>query len=46
MHLHLEGNNCLQIIAVKGRNKEIEDLAKALVAKRGMKQLKLAVVAV
>jgi len=46
MHLHLDGNNCLQIIAVKGRNEQIERLAKELMTKRGLKQFKLAVVAI
>ncbi len=46
MHLHLEGNNCLQIIAIRGRNEAIEALARVLMTKRGMKQFKLAVVSI
>jgi CopG family nickel-responsive transcriptional regulator len=44
MHIHLDERNCLEIIAVKGDMKEIQSLVKAL-EKRGIKQLKLAIVA-
>ncbi|MEM3737721.1 MAG: nickel-responsive transcriptional regulator NikR [Candidatus Bathyarchaeia archaeon] len=46
MHLHLEGESCLEIIAVKGRSLEIESLANELVTKKGIKQFKVAVVAI
>lgn len=44
MHIHLDEHNCLQIIAVKGDSKTIQGLAKTLMTKRGVKQLKLAIV--
>ncbi len=44
MHIHLDERNCLQIIAVKGDTKAIQNLAKELMTKRGVKQLKLAIV--
>lgn len=44
MHIHLDGRNCLVIIAVKGKAEEVRDLAKELMSKRGVKQLKLTVV--
>lgn len=44
MHVHLDERNCLLVIAVKGKIKEIQNLAKELVSKRGIKQLKLATV--
>jgi len=42
MHIHLDETNCLEIIAVKGEGKKIQDLAKALTL-RGVKQLKQAI---
>lgn len=44
MHIHLDERNCLLVIAVKGEIKEIQNLAKELMSKRGIKQLKLATV--
>jgi CopG family nickel-responsive transcriptional regulator len=43
MHIHLDEHNCLEIIATKGGIKEIKNLAHDLMTKRGVKQLKLAV---
>jgi len=43
MHIHLDEHNCLEIIATKGGIKEIKNLAQDLTSKRGVKQLKLAV---
>ncbi|MBS7643427.1 nickel-responsive transcriptional regulator NikR [Candidatus Bathyarchaeota archaeon] len=43
MHIHLDEHNCLEIIATKGGIKEIKNLAQDLMTKRGVKQLKLAV---
>lgn len=40
-HVHLDDRNCLEILAVKGQVKSIQSLAKKLMAKRGVKQLKL-----
>ena len=44
MHVHLDEKNCLLVIAVNGKIKTIQNLAKDLMGKRGIKQLKLAVV--
>ncbi|MGQ9691003.1 MAG: hypothetical protein ACUVQY_07060 [Thermoproteota archaeon] len=41
LHIHLDERNCLLVIAVKGEVKAIQDLAKELMSKRGIKQLKL-----
>lgn len=44
-HIHLEEDKCLEIIAVNGRVSEIKSLAQELMAKKGVKQVKVAVVA-
>jgi len=44
MHIHLDERNCLEIIAVKGQASDIQNLAKKLTAKTGIKQLKQSVV--
>lgn len=44
MHIHLDERNCLEIIAVKGSVKDIQKLSQELMTKRGVKQLKLAIV--
>jgi CopG family nickel-responsive transcriptional regulator len=44
MHVHLAEENCLEIIAVKGKASDVKDLAQELKTKRGIKQLKLAIV--
>jgi CopG family nickel-responsive transcriptional regulator len=45
MHVHIDEKNCLEIIAVKGDVKHIRDLSKVLMIKRGVKQVKLSLVA-
>lgn len=45
MHVHLDEDNCLEIVAVKGNSKSIRELAERMMKERGVKQLKLAVVA-
>jgi CopG family nickel-responsive transcriptional regulator len=45
LHLHLEDNKCLEIIAVEGSVQEIRSLAQVLMAKRGVKQVKVAAIA-
>ncbi|MBS7609709.1 nickel-responsive transcriptional regulator NikR [Candidatus Bathyarchaeota archaeon] len=45
MHLHLEGNKCLEIIAIKGSAKEVRELTQGLMTKRGIKQVKVATLA-
>jgi CopG family nickel-responsive transcriptional regulator len=44
MHIHLDERNCLEIIAVKGEVESIRNLAQELMSKRGVKQIRLAVV--
>ncbi|MEM2873139.1 MAG: nickel-responsive transcriptional regulator NikR [Nitrososphaerales archaeon] len=44
MHIHLDERNCLEIIAVKGKVESIRDLAQELMRKRGVKQIRLAIV--
>lgn len=41
MHVHLDYDNCLEIIAVKGRGKEIRKLADSLISIKGVKHGKL-----
>jgi len=45
LHIHLEENKCLEIIAVKGSVQEARSLAQALMAKKGVKQVKVAAIA-
>jgi len=40
-HIHLDDQNCLEILAVKGDVKTTQSLAKKLMRERGVKQLKL-----
>ena len=45
MHVHLDERRCLQIIAVKGDLEKIQELAKELMAKRGVIQFKQVIIA-
>ncbi|MFW6012611.1 MAG: nickel-responsive transcriptional regulator NikR [Candidatus Bipolaricaulota bacterium] len=36
-HIHLDRDNCLEMIAVKGRPEEVRDLASALIGIKGVK---------
>lgn len=45
LHVHLEEDKCLEIIAVEGKVAEIKALAQAFMAKKGVKQVKVAVMA-
>jgi len=45
MHIHLDDRNCLEMIAVRGELKAVQNLAQELVRQRGVKQTKLALVA-
>ena len=45
LHLHLEKNECLQIVAVNGSSEKIQKLSQDISGKRGIKQLKYAIVA-
>jgi CopG family nickel-responsive transcriptional regulator len=44
LHIHLEENKCLEIIAVEG-SAQVRDLTQILMAKRGVKQVKVAALA-
>ena len=44
-HVHLEEYKCLEIIAVEGDVKEVKRLTQALMTKRGVKQVKVAAMA-
>ena len=44
LHLHLDGHNCLLVIALKGDISAIRELANAVTAKRGVLQVKLSTV--
>jgi CopG family nickel-responsive transcriptional regulator len=46
MHIHLSERDCLSVVAVKGEAEAIQNLAKALIANRGVKQLKTAIVSI
>jgi CopG family nickel-responsive transcriptional regulator len=45
MHLHLAENKCMEIIAVRGRATEVKRLSQELMTRKGVKQLKLTVMA-
>ena len=45
MHVHLEKDKCLEIIAVEGSVQEVRSLAQVLMTKRGVKQVKVAAMA-
>jgi CopG family nickel-responsive transcriptional regulator len=45
LHVHLTERDCLEAIAVKGEAKEIRRLGEALTSKKGVKLLKLMLVA-
>jgi len=44
LHVHLDADNCLEIIAVRGKAQDVRDLAQELKTRKGVKQLKLAIV--
>lgn len=41
MHIHLDSKNCLEVIAVKGKGKDIRDLANRLISTVGVLHGKL-----
>ncbi len=41
MHLHLDHDNCLEIIAVRGKGEKIQELANSLITMKGVKHGKL-----
>lgn len=44
MHVHLDEENCLEIIAVRGKAGDVRKLSDELKARQGVKQLNLAIV--
>lgn len=44
MHVHLDDDNCLEIIAIRGPTEKVQELTTALQTQRGVKQLKLTIV--
>ncbi len=40
-HIHLDGDNCLEVVVVKGKPKEVESLADRLKATKGVKHSSL-----
>jgi len=43
LHLHLDEHNCLEIIAIEGKAKELKSLSESMISKKGVKTLKLTV---
>ena len=41
MHVHLDHDNCLEVLAVRGKAKDIKRLASDLISKKGVKHGKL-----
>lgn len=37
MHVHLDHHNCLEVVVVKGRSREVAELANALISARGVR---------
>ena len=44
-HVHLDESRCLEIISVRGKMERIQALAKSIMRRRGVKQIKLTTVA-
>jgi CopG family nickel-responsive transcriptional regulator len=43
MHLHLDHDNCLEVVAIKGRSREVRDFANGILSLRGVKHGQLVV---
>ncbi len=43
MHIHLDAHNCLEVIVVKGKAKDIKTIADRLIGTKGVKHGKLSV---
>ncbi len=41
MHLHLDKHNCMEIIAIKGKAKEVKETSDKLISRKGVKHGKL-----
>ena len=37
MHVHLDHNNCLEVVVVRGRSRDVAELADALISVRGVR---------
>ena len=46
MHIHLDKSRCLEMISVRGRMERIQALARGIMKRRGVMQLKLTSIAV
>ena len=43
MHIHLDGHNCLEVLVVRGKGRQIKSIADRLIGTRGVKHGKLTV---
>lgn len=43
LHLHLDEHNCMEIIAMEGKAKELRNVSETMISKKGVKNLKLTV---
>ncbi len=41
MHVHLDHHNCLEVILIRGKSKEVQTIANALIAMKGVKHGRL-----
>lgn len=41
LHLHLDEHNCMEIIAMEGKAKELKKVSETMISKKGVKNLKL-----
>ena len=41
MHIHLDAHNCLEVLVVKGKSREVRKIADSLIGTRGVKHGKL-----
>lgn len=43
LHLHLDEHNCMEILALEGKAKELKRLSESMISKKGVKTLKLTI---
>lgn len=43
MHVHLDHDNCLEVLVVKGKSKDVRKIADALISTKGVKHGRLAI---
>jgi CopG family nickel-responsive transcriptional regulator len=43
LHLHIDEHNCMEIIAMEGRAKELKKVSETMISKKGVKNLKLTI---